>query len=92
MSHFSPGVESLEPQPGLRGVFADRAKRSMVLLLAVSMNSLLVILGAFDVLDGAPTAVLVAIYGIEVLFVLPALIAVLVFNLKDRKARRRGGS
>lgn len=72
-------------------MFANRAKRGVLFSVALAINALVVLLNVFDVFDRAPAVVLVAVFAIEILFVLPVLIAVLVLNLRDNRARRRGG-
>ncbi len=84
-------VTGSEPKSGLRGLFANRAKRGVLLSVALAINALIVLLNVFDVFDRAPAVALVAVSAIEILFVLPVLIAVLILNLRDNRARRRGG-
>lgn len=75
----------------VRAVFEDSGKRNVALAVAASANLLLILVNLLVSGELLPRWVLIAMLAVEVLFVWPVLVAVVVFLRRDLRARNRNG-
>ena len=66
----------------------NQEKRGLLLLVAVLVNTTIVIMGSSDVFDGGPTWMWLVVIAVYLLLVFPAFALVLVGLVRERRARR----